>query len=69
MENNKMKYVTKKQLCEIYPFTDGQISSYLLKRNENGLDKCVKKIGKRIYFRTDLFEEWIDSHGAYNEGN
>ena len=45
-----------------YPFTTGQIRYYLLKRHSNGLGKAVRKIGKRLYLRRDLFEEWIESN-------
>jgi hypothetical protein len=45
-----------------YPFSLGQLRSFILKRQENGLDKAVRKIGKRIYIRIDLFDEWIEKH-------
>ena len=35
--------------------------SVLLKKNKNGLDKCIRKIGKRLYIRIDLFDNWIES--------
>jgi hypothetical protein len=44
-----------------YPFTKGQIRHFLLNRHKNGLGKAVRKIGKRLYFRRDLFEAWIES--------
>ena len=43
-----------------FPFTMGQIRNFLMKKSENGLDSCVRKIGKRIYFREDLFVQWIE---------
>jgi hypothetical protein len=30
-------------------------------RHRNGLQKAVRKIGKRLYLHRDLFEEWIES--------
>lgn len=50
---------------EKYPFTKGQLRAFLLNRKKNGLNKICSKIGKRIYLREDLFDDWIDS---YNEG-
>lgn len=50
-----------------YPFTMGQLRHYLLKRHKNGLDKAVRRIGKRLYLRQDLFDQWIEeqaSHGG-----
>ena len=47
-----------------YPFTQGQIRHYLLKRHRNGLEKAVRKIGKRLYLRLDLFESWIEAQST-----
>ncbi|MBS0272647.1 MAG: hypothetical protein JSR85_08395 [Proteobacteria bacterium] len=44
-----------------YPFTIGQIRHYLIYRHKNGLNKVVRKVGKRIVFRMDLFNAWIES--------
>ena len=45
-----------------FPFSLGQIRHYLQMRHRNGLDKAVRKIGKRLYLRKDLFEQWIESN-------
>lgn len=45
-----------------YPFTLGQLRSFVLNREENGLDKAIRKIGKRLYIRIDLFDKWIEMH-------
>ena len=57
------QYLTPKQLTEMkgYPFSIGQIRHYLHFRHKNGLNKAVRKIGKRIVVRIDLFEDWIES--------
>lgn len=64
MENQN--YLTPKQIvsCGQYPFSIGQIRHYLIMRHKNGLEKAVRKIGKRIYLKRDLFEQWIDSQIA-----
>lgn len=46
-----------------YPFTKGQIYHLLLNRHRNGLEAAVRKIGKRLYLRMDLFEKWIEEQG------
>lgn len=58
------KYLSIKDIAEYekYPFTKCQISTYMTKRYENGLHKATIKIGKRLYLREDLFDEWLDSH-------
>jgi len=64
MENVK-EYKTVRQIasCGRYPFTMGQLRTFLLDRDKNGLSSAVRRIGKRIYIRTDLFENWIESKG------
>lgn len=61
MEN--LKYLSPEQIveCGLYPFTLGQIRHFLLNRHKNGFQKSVLKIGKRLYIRKDLFDEWIES--------
>ncbi len=44
-----------------YPFTIGQMRHLLLYRHRNGLEKAVRKIGKRLVLRMDLFDSWIES--------
>lgn len=58
------EYYSPQQIadCNRYPFTLGQIRHLLEHRNQNGLNSSIVKIGKRIYFRKDLFEVWINSH-------
>lgn len=43
-----------------YPLTMGQVRHLLLYRHRNGLQKAVRKVGKRLMFRIDLFEQWIE---------
>lgn len=58
-------YMTPKQIveCGKYPFSMGQIRHMLKRRHASGLQKAIRKIGKRCYFKTDLFEQWVDSQG------
>lgn len=60
--DEKTKYLSVEDIvsCPRYPFTKGQIRHYLLSRHRNGLEKAIRKIGKRIFIREDLFEAWIE---------
>lgn len=57
------KYLSSQQIVEDarYPFTMGQLRHYLLKRHKNGLEKAVRRVGKRLYLRQDLFDQWIEN--------
>lgn len=59
---NNYEYLSVQQVAESnqYPFTLGQVRHYLMFRHRNGLEKTIRKIGKRLYFRRDLFEKWIE---------
>jgi hypothetical protein len=43
-----------------YPFSMGQVRHLLLHRHRNGLQEAVRKIGKRLVVRVDLFDQWIE---------
>lgn len=59
------RYLSIKQIAESnqYPFTEGQMRHYLIMRHRNGLESAVRKIGKRLYLRVDLWEAWIENEG------
>jgi hypothetical protein len=60
--DNQIIYLSAQQIVDDprYPFTIGQLRHFLLKRHKNGLDKAIRRIGKRVYLRQDLFNEWIE---------
>ena len=47
-----------------YPFTMGQLRHFLLYRHRNGLQETVRKVGKRLVLRMDLFDQWIEKQTA-----
>ena len=65
---DKPKYMSLEQLleCGQYPFTKGQLRCFLLARNENGLNKAVRRVGKRLLIRPNLFDDWIESYEVKN---
>jgi hypothetical protein len=69
--NQNITYASVNQILENakYPFTKGQIHYFLTNRHKNGLEESIRKIGKRIYFRIDLFDLWIEKQAKVtNEG-
>lgn len=67
---NEFEYMSLEQIlmCKRYPFSKGQMQFFLLNRHKNGLDAAIRKIGKRIYFRTDLFDSWIETQSEKKNG-
>lgn len=64
---NDYRYLNMQLLLERYPFTKGQIRKFLSDRDKNGFASCVRKIGRRIYFHTDLLNDWIESKKITSE--
>ncbi len=64
MDHNE--YVSIKDIAESddYPFTMGQMRHFLMMRHKNGLQTAIRKIGKRLYLRRDLFDDWIESQSS-----
>ncbi len=58
------QYLSIKQITDRYPFTAGQVRHFLTMRHRNGLEGAIRKIGKRVYIRLDLFQSWIESQGS-----
>jgi hypothetical protein len=60
MEN--FEYMTVAGAVKLYPFKESTVRQLILHRKTNGLQHAVRKIGKRVYIRKDLFEKWIEAH-------
>lgn len=60
------QYLSPQQIAASgrYPFSMGQMRHLLLHRHKNGLERVIRKIGKRLVFRLDLFDAWIESHAS-----
>lgn len=63
-------YLSAQQIedSSCYPFSMGQIRHFLLNRHKNGLKKAVRRIGKRLYLRQDLFDQWIEEQSEGKNG-
>ncbi|MCX6988820.1 MAG: hypothetical protein NTZ52_04885 [Chlamydiae bacterium] len=63
MSELKPEDVTKKQLSHdpALCFTEAMLSYYLLHHRRNDLDRAVRKIGRKLVIRKDLFLEWIEN--------
>lgn len=59
---SSFEYWSPRQIVDSgkFPFTMGQVRHLLLYRHRNGLQDAVRKVGKRLMFRVDLFEQWIE---------
>ncbi len=58
------RWSTPEQLPTLYNgvFNKGGIRFLIHKAAENGFEKCLRRIGKKIIIDLDEFDKWIDSH-------
>jgi hypothetical protein len=63
------QYLSPQQIITTgrYPFTMGQIRYLLLYRHRNGLETAVRKVGKRLMLRMDLFDQWIENQASKHQ--
>ena len=58
----KNQFATVKELSKLYPsFSEPTLRYLLYKGEENGINKCVRRIGKKILFNISDFENWVNS--------
>lgn len=59
-------YCTVKQIAEdnSFCFTEGMLRYYLLHAQKNGLKTAIRKIGRKVLIRRDLFVAWIEAQST-----
>ncbi len=63
---------TVRQLCEEYPhlFTEGSLRWLIFHRQTNGFDRCVLRVGRRLYIDLEALRQWLAEHrGSRIEGS
>jgi hypothetical protein len=56
------KFFTPAQLAQRHEaFTLPMLRWWLMSRHENGLDRAVRKVGRRLFLDENQFLMWIDS--------
>lgn len=63
--DNKV-YCTVKQIVEdpAFCFSKSMIRYYILHAHRNGLRKAIRKIGRKVVIRRDLFIAWIEEQST-----
>jgi len=61
-EENKYKYCTVKQIASdpSFCFTVPMLRYYILHAHKNGLAPAIRRLGKKLVIRKDLFIDWIE---------
>lgn len=65
IETQLDQYLDLETFIERYPqFKKGQMRWFVVRRKEMGLDKAIKKLGRRLYFHVPTFVQWVESQNA-----
>jgi len=62
IKDNINRYLTIKQFATKFAsFSESTLRNLLFKKTDPGFNKCIKRLGGKIYIDTKTFFEWIDS--------
>lgn len=55
-------YVTIRQLTTSNPaFTEGGIRALIFRAEQNGFNRCIRRIGRKILISKSAFSHWIEA--------
>lgn len=54
------KYSTVQDIVNLYPIFTKSSLRHMINENKNGIHTCMKKLGGRVFFDLEKFQEWID---------
>ncbi len=64
-EETKRVYCTVRQIADdpAFCFTISMLRYYILHAHRNGLLTAIRRIGKKVLIRRDLFVLWLEKQG------
>ncbi len=58
-------YLTVKQMAQRHPaFSEASLRYHIFNETKNGIDKAIKRVGRKILIKEERFFEWLDGHGG-----
>lgn len=58
-------YLTVKQMAATHPaFSEASLRYYIFNEHENGINKVIRRIGKKILINEELFFEWLEEQNG-----
>lgn len=65
---NTPTLLTIRQFCEQNPaFTQGGIRFLIFNKQQNGFDKCMVRVGRKILINVSAFFLWLDEKNGGNK--
>jgi hypothetical protein len=54
-------YLTVKQMAAKHPaFSEASLRYHIFNETKNGIDKAIKRVGRKILIDENLFFDWLD---------
>ena len=50
------------------PFSEHSLRWFIFQSPENGFDRVIRRVGRRVYVDLDSLEEWIDGQSEVTAG-
>ena len=58
-------YVTIRQLTTSNPaFTEGGVRALIFRAEQNGFNRCIRRIGRKILISKSAFSHWIEAQNG-----
>jgi hypothetical protein len=63
-KNKDESYCTVKQIADdhTFCFTVPMLRYYILHAHKNGLAPAIRRLGRKVLLRRDLFVKWLENH-------
>lgn len=61
------QYATIKEMPKYFPLFTAPSLRHLIHQNTNGIQQCIKRVGRRIFFDVELFQAWLDKQNYTGE--
>ena len=55
-------YLTVKQMAAKHPaFSEASLRYHIFHESKNGIDKAIRRVGRKILINENLFFDWLES--------
>lgn len=69
MVTTTKRWASVKQTAETYPgFSEHSLRWIIFNKNQNGFNRVMRQVGRKIIIDLDLFEEWVEAQDAREAG-
>ena len=63
----KNQFATVRELSKLFPsFSEPSLRFLIFNAQQNGFQKCIRKIGRKIIINISEFENWVNSQQGGN---